>query len=117
MKFAEMSHQDADLRDVELVTRGYTISDHTTALGRVGEQYVMRDRNGHQIALPLATQPDRLLRAWTDFRHAAAADMRRPGMPTTEPIMLSSEVMSPRRLEWHLSGADGFAAVLPCHGS
>jgi hypothetical protein len=59
--------------DLDLVTRGYTISVRTAAFGRIGEQYVMRDRNGHRVALPLDTQPDFLLEVWTAFRRAAAA--------------------------------------------
>jgi hypothetical protein len=58
--------------DLDLVTRGYTISVRTAAFGRVGEQYVMRDRKGHRVALPLDTQPDILLEVWTAFRRAAA---------------------------------------------
>jgi hypothetical protein len=111
-----MSPLNADTRDVELVTRGYTISDNATAFARIGARYVMRDRRGHQVALPLATHPDRLLQAWMDFRHAAAANMREPEMMTSETITLSNEVVAPHRLEWHWLEADGFAAVLVCEG-
>ena len=65
-------------RDLDLVTRGYTISVRTAAFGRIGEQYVMRDRNGRRVALPLDAQPNFLLAVWTAFRRAAAE---------TEPVM------------------------------
>jgi hypothetical protein len=58
--------------ELDLVTRGYTISVRTAAFGRVGEQYVMRDRNGHRVALALDTQPAFLLEVWTAFRRASA---------------------------------------------
>jgi hypothetical protein len=76
--------------DIELVTRGYTVSVRTAALGRVGRKYVMRDRRGRQIALPVATQPDHLLEVWTAFLSAAADN---GPMPAT----LSGEVVSSNR--------------------
>jgi hypothetical protein len=73
--------------DVELVTHGYTVSVRTAALGRIGRKYVMRDRRGRQIALPVATQPDHLLEVWTAFLRAAADN-------GPMPAMLSGEVVS-----------------------
>ncbi len=52
---------------VERVTSGYTIRVRTAALGRVGGQYVMRDRKGRRIALPVTTEPDHLLKVWAAF--------------------------------------------------
>jgi hypothetical protein len=91
-----------DVRNVELVTRGYTVSVETAALGRIGEHYVMRDRQGHRIALPLAVHPKHLLQVWAAFRRAI--DSGRP-MParSADGIVLSSSV------EWRPVGDDGFA--------
>jgi hypothetical protein len=70
--------------ELDLVTRGYTISVRTAAFGRIGEQYVMRDRNGHRVALPLDAQPDFLLAVWTAFRRAAAEMEPVPAIATGE---------------------------------
>jgi hypothetical protein len=72
--------------DLDLVTRGYTISVRTAAFGRIGEQYVMRDRKGHRVALPLDTQPDFLLEVWTAFNAAAAEKEPVVSMPTGETV-------------------------------
>ena len=72
--------------DLDLVTRGYTISVRTAAFGRIGEQYVMRDRNGHRVALPLDAQPDFLLEVWTAFSRAAAEKEPAASMATGETV-------------------------------
>ena len=66
--------------DVTLVRDGYTISSPTAAFGRIGELYVMRDNNGHKVALPAATEPDHLREVWAAFQCAAA---RHRPMPAT----------------------------------
>jgi hypothetical protein len=72
--------------DLDLVTRGYTISVRTAAFGRIGEQYVMRDRKGRRVALPLDAQPDYLLEVWTAFSRAAAEKEPVVSMATGETV-------------------------------
>jgi hypothetical protein len=66
--------------DVTLVRSGYTVSSPTAAFGRIGELYVMRDNQGHKVALPVPTEPDHLREVWAAFQRAAA---RNGPMPTT----------------------------------
>ena len=68
--------------DVNLVTQGYTISVGTAAFGRIGDQYVMRDRTGQRITLPVTTQPGLLLEVWRVFQRAAARSEAMPAVLT-----------------------------------
>jgi hypothetical protein len=65
--FGMSATDDAD-REIELVARGYTVSTRAAALGRIGGDYVMRNRDGTRVALPLSTEIDRLRAVWTAFR-------------------------------------------------
>jgi hypothetical protein len=63
--------------DVTLVRGGYTVSSPTAAFGRIGELYVMRDNQGHKVALPVPTEPGHLLEVLCGFpacRGAQRAD-------------------------------------------
>jgi hypothetical protein len=41
-----MSATDEAAREIELVARGYTVSTSAAALGRIGGDYMMRNREG-----------------------------------------------------------------------
>jgi hypothetical protein len=72
---------------VELVTRGYTVSaEKDAALGRIGDRYVMRDRKGHLIGLPLATKSDHLREVWTAFLQAAVSSEPMPAVLCGETV-------------------------------
>jgi hypothetical protein len=55
-----MSATDEVAREIEVVARGYTVSARAAALGRIGGDYVMRNRDCIRVALPLSTEIDRL---------------------------------------------------------
>jgi hypothetical protein len=95
--------------DVERVFRGYTISVRTAALGRIGEDYVMRDRKGHRIVLPIATQPDRLMEVWAEFRRAATGVEAMPPVLAGETVSLNPRFAEPAPS----AGTSDPAAVLP----
>jgi protocatechuate 3,4-dioxygenase, beta subunit len=61
-------------KEIELVRNGYTISTRVATLARVGDEYVMRKRGGHRIALPTLIDVDTLTRTWTAFRRLTAID-------------------------------------------
>jgi hypothetical protein len=75
-----MSATDEAAREIELVARGYTVSTCAAALGRIGGDYVMRNRDGIRVALPLSTEIDRLRAVWTAFRAHPSGDA---GVPST----------------------------------
>jgi hypothetical protein len=81
--------------DLDLVTRGYTVSVRTAAIARIGEQYVMRDRSGHRLTLPVNTQHDLLLEVWTAFRRAAAKSEPMPAIASGKTVSASAEEVQP----------------------
>ena len=61
------------LRDhTELVQNGYTVSTPGAAFGRIGTVYVMRDHDGHKVAVPINTTTEHLREVWEAFDSAAA---------------------------------------------
>jgi hypothetical protein len=96
--------------DTERVTSGYTISVGTAALGRIGAQYVMRDRKGHRIVLPVSTRPDRLLEVWAAFQRAANRSEAMPAMLAGEMVSSSlrtrgaASAVGDRRMATNLTG-------------
>jgi hypothetical protein len=77
-----MSATDEAAREIELVARGYTVSTRAAALGRIGGDYVMRNRDGTRVALPLSTEIDRLRAVWTAFRsRSSGGPGETPGAP------------------------------------
>jgi len=72
------------------VRDGFTVSTHTAAFARIGEQYVMRDNNGHQVAFPLDTDPEHMREVWVAFQSAAVDNTSMPAMLYGETVQSSS---------------------------
>jgi hypothetical protein len=80
---------------VELVTRGYTVSVEDAALGRIGDRYVMRDGKGHLIGLPVATETDHLREVWTAFLEAAVSSEPMPTVLCGETVLADPQAADP----------------------
>jgi hypothetical protein len=57
-----------------------TVSTRAATRGRIGGDYVMRNRDGARLALPVTTEIDRLRAVWTAFRSRPSGDA---GVPST----------------------------------